>query len=116
MIKQDYDKIVSAGLKVEIEKHKIPFEFLCTIAEMPLSTFNDKLSNKTPWRVKEVALFAEYFGVSLDKLIIGISFSERKKLSEIEVKAQIKKFLVENRKYKTLGKLEADGYFKILNN
>lgn len=115
MLKPDYDKIVSAGVKAEIEKHKIPFEFLCSIAEMPLSTLNDKLANKTPWRVKEVALFAEYFGVSLDKLIIGVSFAERKQLTEIEVKSQIKKYLVENKKYKTLGKLEANGYFEILN-
>lgn len=112
MIKPDYDLNVSRGVKNEVEKYKIPLEYLCAIADMPLSTLNDKLAGKTPWRVKEVGLFADYFGVSLDIWVYNLTFDERKKVTEKQVKIQLKKFLVENKKYKTLGKLEADGYFK----
>lgn len=112
MNKPDYDLNVSKGVKSEIAKFKIPLEYLCAIADMPLSTLNDKLAGKTPWRVKEVGLFADYFGVSLDIWVFNQTLDERKKVTEKQVKVQLKKYLIENKKYKSLGKLEANGYFK----
>ncbi len=116
MITENYDLNVSNGVKELMKIHKsIPQELIAAAAHTPLTSFNDKLAGKMSWKLKEVANIAIYFGVTLDSLILGMEINERKLKSEIEVKTQIREYLVSNKKYKTLGKLEAEGYFNILN-
>lgn len=106
----NYDLNFSNSLREEIAKYNMPLELVANIAEIPLSTLNNKLQNNTPWRVKEAAKLSEYLGASLDKMIIGLDMRQRKKRTTENLKQELKDFLIKNKKYKTLGRLTAEGY------
>ena len=109
-----FDLNVTSKLSGLISKYNLPLELVANIGRLPFTTFKDKFNNKAPWKIKEIAYFALYFGVTTDEFIFGDKEAVEKsnKKSANEIKESIKTHLIENKKFKLLGKLTAEGFFK----
>lgn len=89
---------------------------ICGILDLRPSGVNDLLSNKTKWKLSQIIMLAEYFGVRLDKIVFNdedyiLKFTKE---HDLLLKNRIRKFLIENKNYKTLGELTAKEFFKEL--
>ncbi len=98
------DKIESFGMKNDIMAH---------LLNMPLSTFNDKLSGRTQWKLKEFAYMCILLNVTSDEALFGnaLYVTKYNQFRLDDLKENIKEFLIREKNYKTYGKLDAEGFF-----
>lgn len=115
IIKHDWNKEAVGVIKELIQASGISQKIVAELLEIPLPTFNDKLSGKTPLKLNEIAMLSLFLNVESDKIIFGkenfvIEFhrEHNQKLAE-----NIREYLTTNKKYEVLGKLTATGFFKL---
>lgn len=115
---KSFDKIFTDRVQDLMEKNKISNNLLALILDISLKSTNDLLQCKSPWRLKYIIKVSEYFGVTTDFLIFGDD-KYIEKLSykrKIEIKEDIKNFLVSENKFFVYGKLNSSGFFDDLEN
>jgi len=108
------DKKVSDKIKALLDKYRIDRYIIADLLNISASSFNDILSNKSPWRLQYLSKLALYFSMSLDELVFGDKdyIEKTNKKYNIELKKFIKNYLVKNKKYEAYGRLTANGFFE----
>jgi hypothetical protein len=104
----------NAKFKEKIEHFTLNNDIISHLLDMPLSTFNDKLSGRTQWKLKEFALMCIVLDVTSDEALFGNpAFVTKFNIYEVRnQKEKIKNWLIENKNFETLGKLTAEGFFE----
>lgn len=103
-------------IKAELKRIGFSYPVFSNLIKMPLQTFQDKINGKFPFKLSEFCKICIILGKTSDELLFGdaafiknYNFLQKKKNVQT-----IKDFLIKEQNYKTLGKLEAEGFFKIL--
>jgi hypothetical protein len=116
MMDKSIDISVSKRVLELMAENKITRYTVIGFLHISISSFNDILSGKSPWRLEYLIKIALYFGVTTDKLLFGDNDYVKKNTKEViyKFKQDVKDFLIREKKYKTFGELSAEGYFDIL--
>jgi len=115
---KNFDNLSITARVVELmNKNHIEPYLISDIAGMPRPSFSRIVkNNRFPWRVEWLAKIALYFNVTLDYLIFGDKDFVKKKNREFTYNAKkaVRDVLLKDKKYLTYGKLQAEGFFKEL--
>ncbi len=113
-----FDIEFSARVKSLMDNFKITNNVLALILGVSLKSTNDLMNNTSPWRLKHIVKVAEYFSVPTDFIIFGDKdhIEKLKNKAKYKIVENIKDFLVSEKKFQVYGKLDAEGFFKILEN
>ena len=113
MLKFNFDENVTKNIAVLMKKYKIPNQVIEALLDLRPSTISELLNGRLSWKLKHIARLSIFFAESVDNLV----FNDKNFIENIsakfknEMKQSIKDYLIENRKYETLGKLEAINFF-----
>ena len=104
---------VSKRIQLQIEKINLNRFTVAGVLDIRISSFNDIMSGKSPWRLIYLSKLALYFGVTTDELIFGDKdyIFKNTKSTVYEIKKEIKDMLIRDKKFKKYGELEASGFF-----
>lgn len=110
------DKIFSENIISIMKARKLDFLILGVLLDLEPSSVSDLLTGKSKWKLKHVYKVARFLKVTTDELIFGdADFIAKDKLrGDVDEKIHIRERLIEDKKYKQLGQLEAIGYFDLL--
>ena len=108
-----YDEFISSNVAKFMKLHNTPAFLLAHLIDVAPSTMAMLLQGRQSWRISHLVAIAEYYSVSLDELVFGDpNYIQKNKVKNSHfLKAEIRKFLTDNKKFKTLGELEASGFF-----
>lgn len=109
----DIESNTTKNIKIAMGGKSLSISLTALIMNIPEPTLKDKLSNKSPWKILELAKFCLFIKKSIDEIVFGdknfITNTSDKQI--YNVKSDIKNSLVKDKKYKLYGKLTADGFF-----
>ena len=103
-------------IKSGLKQVNFSYPIFSYLIDMPLQTFQDKINGKFPFKLSEFCKICMVLGKSSEELLFGDAdfIKHFNYLQNKKVVQSIKDFLIKEQNYKTLGKLEAEGFFKIL--
>lgn len=109
-----FDKFISTNVVNLMKKHNTPAFLIAHLIDVAPSTMAMLLQGNQSWRISHLVAIAEYYSVTIDELVFGDpDYIQKNKVKNSHfLKNEIRKFLTENKKFKTLGELEANGFFK----
>lgn len=104
---------VSNNVSQLMKRNNTPSVIIAALLDIAASTCSELLSGRQSWRIAHLALIAQYYSVSIDEIVFSDSdYIKKNKSKDInKLRSQIREYLIQNNKYKTLGELEAAGYF-----
>lgn len=109
----DWNSTFTKNLIGIMRKQNIQNLVLCGILDLKPSGVVSLLKGRNNWSLSYVVKICFFFGKSIDEMVFGDKdYVEKHTAKNIKaMKEDIKRFLVENKNYKTLGELTAQGYF-----
>lgn len=114
---ENYDLLFANGVIGLMEKNNVSNTLLSALLKLKTSTVSELLQGKVGWKLKHIVSISLYFGVPVDTILFGDSeFVVREAKNNIYgMKSDIREYLIKEKKFNTLGKLEGSGYFDDLN-
>lgn len=112
------DKEVSGRILKLIEKYNLDRSAIADTINIKISSFNDVLAGKSPWRLTFLSKLCMYFGVSIDEVVFGDKnyVEKQSEIMDIEFRKKIFKYLKDNKRYEAFGRLAANGFFDKIKN
>lgn len=112
-IQYDIYEQISKNIAELAEKNKINNYIFCALLDKSPSSISELFSNRNKWTIEHIISIAKFFGVSTDKIIFGQEHYIKNLKTDYlkQAKKDIKDYLVREKKYRTLGELEAENYF-----
>ena len=110
---KNLDKEVSGRILKLFEKYNLDRSAIADAIDIKISSFNDVLSGKSPWRLSFLSKLCLYLGVSIDEVVFGDKnyVEKQNEILDIEFRKKIKKYLKDKKKYEAFGRLTAEGFF-----
>lgn len=107
------DKEVSERILKLIGKYHLDRGAVAETIGIKISSFNDILSGKSPWRIAYLSKICMYLGITLDEAVWGDKnyVEKQTETMDIEFRQKILKYLKDNKKYEAFGRLTAEGFF-----
>lgn len=114
----DYNKKFSDKVVSLMNKHNISNLLICGVLDLKPTAVSELLAGRSRWMLQHVVKIAAYFTTPIEELIFDDpNFIKKfKENINIEMKQNIKDFLVKEKKTTTYGKLYTDGFFDDLEN